>query len=126
MNSQNIAVTVILSVIIALAVYGIIKRIRFGSSCCGTKDPGEKKIRVKDKNRDHYPYRYVLSVNGMHCAGCVRRIENAFNRTDGRWAAADLEKKEVRLLSKQEERESDLADITGSAGFTMLSYVREK
>ena len=123
-NAQNIAIMAILFAIVAMAVYGTVKRIRYGSSCCGTKDPGERKVKVRDKNRDHYPYKYVLSVDGMHCSNCARRIENAFNRTDGRWATADVAKKEVRLLSKRKESESDLAGITGSAGYTLLSCER--
>lgn len=118
-------VIAVLLVIVALAVYGTVKRIRYGSACCGTKDPAEKKVRVSDRNKDHYPYRYLLSVDGMHCSNCARRIENAFNRTEGRWASADVGKKEVRLLSKHEEEERDLADITGSAGYTLLSLKRE-
>ena len=125
MNAQNIPAMIVLLVIVALAVYGTVKRIRFGSACCGTKEPPEKKVRVKDKNRDHYPYKYVLSVDGMHCSGCARRIENAFNRTDGRWATASVEKSEVRLLSKREETESELADITDSAGYTLILCERE-
>ena len=125
MNAQNIPAMIVLLVIVALAVYGTVKRIRFGSACCGTKEPPEKKVRVKDKNRDHYPYKYVLSVDGMHCSGCARRIENAFNRTDGRWATASVEKNEVRLLSKREETESGLADIADSAGYTLILCERE-
>lgn len=125
MNAQNIPAMIVLLVIVALAVYGTVKRIRFGSACCGTKEPPEKKVRVKDKNRDHYPYKYVLSVDGMHCSGCARRIENAFNRTDGRWATASVKKGEVRLLSKREETESGLADITDSAGYTLILCERE-
>ena len=125
MNAQNIPAMIVLLVIVALAVYGTVKRIRFGSACCGTKEPPEKKIRVKDKNRDNYPYKYVLSVDGMHCSGCARRIENAFNKTDGRWATASVEKGEVRLLSKREETESELADITDSAGYTLILCERE-
>ena len=121
----NLLIIAALIVIVFFAVYGTVKRIRFGSSCCGEKDPPEKKVKVRDKNRDHYPYKYVLSVDGMYCSNCARRIENAFNRTDGRWATADVAKKEVRLLSKREESESDLAGITGSAGYTLLSCERE-
>ena len=122
MSIQNIVIIAILLVIISVAIYGIYKRLRFGSACCGTKEPGEKKIRVKDKNKDHYPYKYVLSVEGMRCSGCARRIENAFNKTDGRWAKADIEHKEVRLLSKSEEKEGELSSITGSAGYRMVSW----
>ena len=124
MNGQDIVILAILVAIIAIAVHGIVKRIRFGSACCGTKEPPEKKIRVKDKNKAHYGYRYILSVDGMRCSGCARRVENAFNKTEGRWAKADIEKKEVRLLSKKEEKENDLAGITSAAGYTMLSCVR--
>ena len=124
MNAQDIVILAILVAIIAIAVHGIVKRIRFGSACCGTKEPPEKKIRVKDKNKAHYGYRYILSVDGMRCSGCARRVENAFNKTEGRWAKADIEKKEVRLLSKKEEKENDLAGITSAAGYTMLSCVR--
>lgn len=116
----NVLVVTILILIIGAAVYGAVKRIRFGSSCCGERDPGEKKIRVRDRNRSHYPYEYILSVDGMHCSNCARRIENAFNKEEGRWATADIGRKEVRLLSKHEETESELSDITASAGYTML------
>lgn len=116
----NVLVVTILILIIGAAVYGTVKRIRFGSSCCGERDPGEKKIRVRDRNRSHYPYEYILSVDGMHCSNCARRIENAFNKEGGRWATADIGRKEVRLLSKHEETESELSDITSSAGYTML------
>ena len=39
MNAQNIPAMIVLLVIVALAVYGTVKRIRFGSACCGTKEP---------------------------------------------------------------------------------------
>ena len=118
----NAGVIAILIVIIGAAVYGTVRRIRFGSSCCGTKTPPDKKVRVKDRNKAHYPYRYYLSVDGMHCSHCARRVENAFNRTDGRWAVIDLGKKEVLLRSKHEETQSGLFDIVSSAGYTMLAY----
>ena len=123
---QNILIGLLLAGILAFAVYGTIKRIRFGSSCCGTKDRPEKKVKVKDKNKSHFPYRYILKVEGMHCSHCARRVENAFHRTEGRWARVDLEKKEVLLLSKQEETEEELAHITSSAGYTMKGMTGEK
>ena len=77
---------------------------------------------MKDRNKNNYPFRYVISVDGMHCANCARRIENAFNATGFRWAKADISKKEVELLSKHEEAERDISDIVSSAGYVMLSY----
>ncbi|SDI98340.1 Copper chaperone CopZ [Lachnospiraceae bacterium G41] len=117
----TIAVIAILAVLVVLAVLGIIKRIKYGSSCCGEKDAAPAKVKVKDKNKRNYPYSYVLDVDGMHCSGCVRKIENEFNSHDGFWAKANLEKKEVSLLSKTEIDEKTAAKIVSDAGFTMLS-----
>ncbi|MCR5687962.1 MAG: cation transporter [Lachnospiraceae bacterium] len=122
---QNILVIAVLFVIVGIAVYGTVKRIRYGSSCCGTRDAAEKKVKVSDRNRANYPYTYVLAVDGMHCSNCARRIENAFNKTGGRWAVADVGKKEVTLLSKHEESEAELINITAQAGYTMLSFSRK-
>ena len=48
----TLVVYLILTGIIALAVYGTIKRIRYGSSCCGTHEPAHKRVKVADKNKD--------------------------------------------------------------------------
>ena len=120
----NTVVIIILLLIVAFAVYGTVRRIRFGSSCCGEHDAADKKVRVKDKNKKNYPYTYVLNVDGMHCSNCARRIENAFNKTEGRWAEADVGRKEVILRTKREESERDLSGIVSGAGYTMLAFKR--
>ncbi len=114
-------IVIILILIVAAAVYGTVRRIRYGSSCCGGHDPADRKVKVKDKDKSNYPYTYVLSVDGMHCANCAGRVENAFHKTEGRWAKADVGKKEVTLLSKQEETEEEIGKIVASAGYTLLS-----
>ncbi len=118
----NVIIVTILILVIAAAVYGTVRRIKYGSSCCGGHDAAPKRIKVKDRNRKNYPYTYVLHVDGMHCSNCALRVENAFNKTDGRWAVADVGKKEVSLISKQKETEAELAGTVASAGYTMLSY----
>jgi copper chaperone CopZ len=119
---ENIIIVTVLILILAAAIYGTVKRIRFGSSCCGTKTPPEKKVKVKDRNKNNYPYRYILSVDGMHCSNCARRVENALNKTEGRWATVDLADKEVSLYSKHEETDRDLAGVIAASGYTMLSF----
>ena len=121
MNTGNIVIILVLLLIVAIAVYGTVRRIRYGSSCCGERDAAPKKVKVKDKNKAHYPNVYVLSVDGMHCSNCARRIENAFNASGARWATADVGKKEVLLRSKYEESEDELGRMTAAAGYTMLS-----
>ena len=62
----TVIIVLILAVIIAFAVKSVIHRIRHGSSCCGERDAPQKKVKVKDKNKSHYPFQYILSVDGMH------------------------------------------------------------
>ena len=102
----TIIVVALLVAVIGVAVFSTVKRIRYGSSCCGSKDPMPSKVKVKDKNKSHYPYAYLLKVDGMHCSGCVRR----------------LEKKEVLLRSKKELQRQDAGRVVSSAGYTMLSF----
>ena len=120
----NVLSGLLLILILAIAIYGTVRRIRHGSSCCGEHEPAEKKIKVKDRNRDNYPYEYILKIDGMHCSNCAVRIENALNRGGDRWARADLGKKQVSLLSKREETENDLGTVVASAGYTLLTFER--
>ena len=123
---RNIIIYITLALIIALAVYGTVKRIRHGSACCGEHEPPPKKIRVRDKNRNNYPYVYELTVDGMHCANCARRIENSFNSRDGMWARADIGRKTVDLRSKKEIGEAACRDIVSKAGYTLIKMKEER
>ncbi len=117
----NAVIIAVLVLIVGLAVYSTVKRIRYGSSCCGEREPGEKKVHVKDRNKANYPFAYTLKVDGMHCSNCALRVENALNRCGYRWAKADVGNKRVELLSKQEENDTELGRIIAASGYTMLS-----
>ena len=117
----NVIIIALLILVVAYAVYGTVKRIRYGSSCCGEREAAPKKVKVKDRNKDNYPFTYVLKVDGMHCSNCALRVENALNSREGHWANADVGKKEVLLRSKHEVNEDELGKTVASAGYTMLS-----
>ena len=117
----TIIVAILLVVVIGIAIFSTIRRINYGSSCCGEKDPMPPKVKVKDKNKSHYPFSYRIKVDGMHCSGCVRKLENAFHKEDGMWATVSLERKEVLLRSKKELENRDMGRVVSSVGFTMLS-----
>lgn len=118
----TVIVTILLLAVVGLAVYGTIKRIRYGSECCGSREPNPSRIKVKDKDKKHYPYVYRIKVDGMHCSGCVRRLENAFHKKEGLWATVNLENKEVILQSKKELEKKEVGLIIAGSGFTMLSF----
>ena len=113
-------IILILLVIVVLALGSIKKRIKYGSSCCGTHEPAPKKIRVRDKNKAHYPYTALLAVDGMHCSNCACRVENALNVEDGIWAKVNLEAKSVLVRSKNPLQEAELSRIISQAGYTLL------
>ena len=121
----TIIIVLILLIIILTAIKGTLKRILHGSSCCGEKDAPEKKVKVTDKNKSHYPFKYVVSVDGMHCSNCTRHVENAFNSIDGVWATASLKKKTVTVLSKIELDSADLESEVREAGYTVLAVTKE-
>ncbi|MBP5158558.1 MAG: heavy-metal-associated domain-containing protein [Treponema sp.] len=118
----TVLICLILAVIVAFSLNSVRRRIRYGSSCCGTHDPLPKKIRVTDKDASHYPYSYRLIVDGMHCSNCVRHVENALNAKDGVWATVKLEDKSVLLRSKSPQEEKELSQAIAGAGYTMLNF----
>ncbi len=111
----------VLAIIVVCAILSIRKRIKYGSSCCGTHDAAPAKIRVSDKNKAHYPYTYTLTVDGMHCSNCARRVENALNSKDGVWASVKLENNTVLVRSKKQLDWAELSKVISDAGYTLIS-----
>lgn len=116
-------IILILLAIVTLAIFSIRKRIKYGSSCCGTHDAPPAKVRVRDKNKLHYPYTYTLIVDGMHCSNCARRVENALNSMEGLWASVNLEDKSVLVRSMVPLEWKDVSKPVGDAGYTVIDIV---
>ena len=110
----------VLAIIVLCAILSIRKRIKYGSACCGTRDAAPAKIRVRDKNKSHYPYTYTLIVDGMHCSNCARRVENALNSIDGVWASVKLENNTVLVRSKNPVKWEDFSTVISKAGYTVI------
>ena len=58
-------VIVIIVVICVFAIYSYGHKMRHGGGCCGSHEAAEKKVKVADKNKDHYPYAVTLTIDGM-------------------------------------------------------------
>ena len=121
------ATAIIIIVIVLICVFGVksyLKRIRSG--CCGGQgDPPVKKIKVKDKEKSHYPYCKKMKIYGMTCGQCAFRVENALNCNEGVWAKVSLEQGEANILLKTNMENTKLADAVEKAGYTVLSIVNE-
>ncbi len=112
----------VLAIIVVCSILSIRKRIKYGSACCGTRDAAPKKIKVKDKNKSHYPHTYTLTVDGMHCSNCARRVENALNAMDGVWATVKLENNTVLVRSKNPMKWEDFSKTISDAGYTLIEF----
>jgi copper chaperone CopZ len=119
----TVIITIVLIAIIIFAIFSIIKRIKYGSACCGTHDAAPKKIRVSDKNKSHYPYTYTLTVDGMHCSNCARHVENALNTKEGIWATVKLENNTVLVRSKNPLEWDELSPVISKAGYTLIKLL---
>lgn len=121
--------TIIALIVILICVYGVysyVRKLRRGGSCCGEQEALEKKVRVEDKDRSHYPYTFVLTIDGMTCSNCVRRVENALNRLQGVWAQVDLGSRTATLYLKQLLPEETLRRAVRETGYTVLEVREQK
>ena len=93
-----IIIIICAALLILFAVYRTVQKARgrSKSSCCGTPEVRTVK-KVDDTDPSHYPYRYTLSIDGMHCSNCARTVENELNSMDGVWGKVDLGKKEASV-----------------------------
>ncbi len=94
---QYVIFAVILIVFAVLVIKAYSKKL--ASGCCGGGD-AEKKVKVGDKNKSHYPYAATLTVDGMMCSACETRVENTLNVIDGVWAKANSSADKVEVLMK--------------------------
>lgn len=92
---------------------------KLASGCCGGGD-AEKKVKVADKNRAHYPYAALLTVDGMMCSACETRVENALNALDGVWAKASSSDGRVEVLMKTPVDEDTLRKTVNELGVYTL------
>ena len=95
---------------------------RLSSGCCGASGgKKEKRIRVEDRDESHYPVTKVLTIDGMTCENCVRRVENALNTLEGVWARADLSAGTATVRMKEEIDERALRQAVRSAGYAVIT-----
>lgn len=108
--------------ICAYAVYSYIRKLRVGGGCCGEREAAPKRVKVRDRDKRHYPYVLTVTVDGMVCANCARRVENALNSLDGVWARVeDVGSGRATVRTKSAPDEAALRSAVRQAGYTVLS-----
>ncbi len=113
--------------LIAYAVYGTVQRVRgkSKSSCCGSAETVLRRP-VEDTDESHYPYKYVVSVDGMMCSNCAANVENAINKSGDTWAHVNLGRKRAEVLSKAEKTADDFAEALKGTDYRVAGFEQIK
>jgi copper chaperone CopZ len=123
MNTTTIIIYIIAAVLIIYGVYYTVQKFRgkAKSSCCGT--PEVKAVRkVDDTDESHYPYRYMLTVDGIKCSGCASNVENSLDNMDGVWAKVSLGRREARVLAKKEYTKEDFDEALSKTSYKIADF----
>jgi len=111
----NIIIVLIVAAIVVFGSISYIKKLKKGGDCCPEHEEATKSVKVKDRDKSHYPYEAKLAIDGMSCNNCVRNVENALNALDGTWATVSLEDNMATVLLKNppdiEKLSKAVADI---------------
>ncbi len=107
----------------AYAVYGTVQKARgkAKSSCCGSAETVLPK-RVEDTDESHYPYRYIVAIDGMKCSNCAANVENAINAQGDTWARVNLGRRRAEVLAKKEKTEDDFVRALKGTGYKVASF----
>lgn len=119
-NIINIIAIVIVALIVVFGTANYIKKLKKGGDCCPEHEEGTKSIKVKDRDKSHYPYEAKLAIDGMSCENCVRNVENALNALDGTWASVSLEDNMATVLLKDKPDIEKLSKAVSDAGYLLL------
>lgn len=111
------------ALLIIYAVYATIQKARgkAKSGCCGDAESVLPKP-VADTDESHYPYRYLVSIDGMKCSNCAANVENAINKSGDTWAHVNLGRKRAEVLSKTEKTEADFAQALKGTGYKVTGF----
>lgn len=118
--AATVIICIVIAVIIILGIRNYRKNLKSG--CCGSdSDAATKKIRVKDRDLSHYPYKKVLMISGMTCQDCAARVQNALNSLDGVLSKVYFGQKKAVVHMKEEVPDELLRKTVAEAGYMIVS-----
>lgn len=122
MKPIDLILILIVAAILFFALKGTVKHFKGESSCCGGSV--SDKVKVDDKNTNHYAYHITVNTSGLKCDGCKTKVENALNSKIGVYAIADYKNNIVKVHSKNELSDEEITKAIEGAGYKVNSITR--
>lgn len=118
-----ILLTICVAAGIAAAAAATVKKFRQGGGCCGSHEAAVWKTGVRYHKRGQYPWETRLTIGGMTCDNCARKVENALNRVPGTWAKVSISDAAARVRTEERPDEQSLKRAVREAGYTVLTIL---
>ncbi len=117
---STIIIVVILVVILFFAIKNSIPHFRGEGGCCGGS--GKEKL-VKPAKLEKVIATRTVTIEGMRCENCHRRVQNALNSMDGVNAKVLGEKKQAVVKLGRDIDDSEIERIITSLGYKVVSIL---
>ncbi len=112
MNAANVITVIVVFLLVLIISLPLVKKIKSKETCCGTQ-----KIKVTHKKLKNPVGSYRLSIDGMHCKNCEKRITEAINDIDGLACKVSLEKNEAIIYYEQVPMTEEVIKLLGEMVF---------
>lgn len=113
----NITVIAALCVIVYFALSNAIAHFKGEGGCC---DIGSV-IVEKPRKLQHVVETKVINIEGMHCANCHARVQNALNGLDGASAKVNGRKKQAVVKLEKHMDDTLIKNAVDSLGYHVSS-----
>ena len=118
---STIFIVIILVVILYFAIKNSIPHFRGEGGCCGGS--GKEKL-VKPAKIENVIATKIITIDGMRCENCHRRVQNALNSIEGVNAKVNGEKKQAVIKLGREIENSEFEKIISGLGYKVTSIIK--
>ncbi len=112
---KDYIIGVVLSVVLFLAIWHIVKKKKNKASCCGSGAYAEKSRKLKN-----VVCKKIFVVEGMHCQNCVNRVMEAVQDLGGTSASVNLKKGLLTVSMEKEIDDTAIIEAVEKRGYKIV------
>lgn len=117
---MSILLTALAAAVVGACAWSFLKRLTGKKTCCGT----EKPPRLRQKKLSAPIGRLKITVDGMRCESCRRRVTVALDALQGVAAKVDLETGTASVVFERPVGDEELTRAIEDAGFDVREISR--